>query len=263
MGDGKRVVGMMGINLSVGGVPASQWNVGAIRLAVPDAQPGRWGCGPYLAALGGAATHGGYRGAALPALLGARLSMPVANFGCRHAGPDAFLHDRGLCAAVARAELCVIEATGVRTVTNSLFRVHPRRNDRVLAAEPALKRLYPEVDFAEIAFIGHLMDVLRRGGPERFGQVVVTLRARWQAAMLELLAQWRCPTVLWWQDAGGRTDEGEGLDPDADLIAPLAARCAATIAIPATTGGAPASPARVAAELAKAVAKLVPKARRG
>lgn len=251
---------MTGLGFSVGDCAGGLSTVSPIRLAVPDAAPERWAAGPFVAALGGAVTHGGRQVAAYPALLAARVGMAVANFGCRHAGPDAFLGDPGLCAAVARAEVCVIEAGGVRNLSNPFYRVHPRRNDRLLVVEPALKRLYPEVDFTEIAFTGHLMRVLRSGGQGRFAPVRNTLRAQWQDRMRRMLSRWRCPTVLWWPPGA---DEGDDLEPDPALVEPLRPLLAETVIVdpgaPAgTSSGAPA----IAKALADPVVRLVPRRRR-
>jgi hypothetical protein len=75
-------------------------------------------------------------------------------------------------------------------LSNGFFRVHPRRNDRLVAVTPALRSLFPGVDFLRFDFTGHLLTTLEQADPVAFLQVRSHLQALWCARMhrcLELL----------------------------------------------------------------------------
>jgi hypothetical protein len=143
--------------------------------------------GRYAAVLGGSATFGKHVARPYPDLLEAGLGYPVANLGAQNARPDFYLADAGVLQVAARAHLAVVQLGGADGVTNPFYAVHPRRNDRFLGVTPALRGLYPEVDFAEIHFTRHLLLVLQRTDPVRFQTVVRVLRQTWIGRMQELL----------------------------------------------------------------------------
>ncbi|OYW56142.1 MAG: hypothetical protein B7Z31_10555 [Rhodobacterales bacterium 12-65-15] len=160
--------------------------------------PGADVSGGYLVALGGAATFGKYVADPYPALLQQATGMPVANLGAMNAGPDFYLSDPDTLKLAARARLAVVQLTGADTISNPYYIVHARRNDRFLAATPALMTLFPEVDFSEISFTRHLLSVLSATDPARFTLVRAVLQANWIAAMRQLLAHLPLRRVLLW-----------------------------------------------------------------
>lgn len=168
--------------------------------------------GSYVVTLGGAATFGKYVAAPYPALLQQAIRVPVANLGAVNAGPDFYLSDPGILHVAARARLAVVQITGADAITNPFYIVHARRNDRFLAATPALTALYPEVDFSEINFTRHLLSVLIDTDPVRFATVRAGLQANWIAAMRQLLAHLPLRRVLVWLADTPPPDRALGLD---------------------------------------------------
>ena len=153
---------------------------------------------PYVAMLGGSQTFGKYVAQPYPVLVERALGLPVANLAGLNAGPDFYLSDPATLAIAGRAAVAVVQLTGAEAMSNPFYTVHGRRNDRFLAATPALRALYPEVDFAEIHFTRHLVKVLERTDPARFATVVAGLRTNWLARMRALLGYLPPKRLLLW-----------------------------------------------------------------
>ncbi|MGL4239457.1 DUF6473 family protein [Tabrizicola sp.] len=183
--------------------------------------------GPYIAMLGGSPTFGKYVATPYPALVEQALGHPVANLGGLNAGPDFYLSDQAALAIAARARVAVVQITGAEAMSNPFYTVHSRRNDRFLAATPALRALYPEVDFTDIHFTRHLLMVLARAGQDRFGTVVAGLKANWTCRMQRLLARLPGQRLLLWladappPDMATELAASGPLFIDADMIAAL------------------------------------------
>lgn len=158
--------------------------------------------GIHVAALGGAGTFGKGVARPWPQLLEAALGQPVVNFGAVGAGVDALLADETLCLAAGRAEVAVLQLPGAGALGNPYYRVHPRRNDRVIGPTPALQALYPEVDFCEFSFARHLLGTLERRCPQRFARLAAVLQATWVERMGLLLSRIDSPVVLLWLAQG-------------------------------------------------------------
>jgi hypothetical protein len=179
--------------------------------------------GRYVAVLGGIEAYGRYIPRPYPALLEEGLGMTVVNLGCPHAGPDAWLADPAVMDVVARAAMVVVQVPGAANLSNRLYTVHPRRNDRFLRASPVLQAIYRGVDFTDFSFTHHLLQSLFEVGPERFALVAQELRAAWEGRMGLLLAG--IPgqkLLLWMADAppGPRRDAplGEPMLVDAAML---------------------------------------------
>lgn len=219
---------------------------------------------PYDVALGGTETYGKFIAQPFAAQVGAKTGRVMLNLGGLSTGPDCWLHDPILPEVAARARVKVVQVTGAHNMTNPLYTVHWRRNDRFLAPTPALRRLYPEVDFTDFAFTGHLLAVLRLRGRGRFEELAGVLRRNWIARMGELLARLGGPCVLLWMARQpplppGRTPPGLD-DPvlvDAGMLAALRPRVAAVVEAVAPP---PADPAEgmVFAPLERAAAEGLP-----
>jgi hypothetical protein len=196
--------------------------------------------GRFVAVLGGTETFGRFVERPFSTLLGADCGLPVVNLGCVNGGVDAFLGDGAVLDLCAGAAVTVIQLLGAQNLSNRLYRVHPRRNDRFVAAAPALRALYGEVDFAEIHFTRHLMVVLQSQGHERFAAVVAELQAAWLRRMRRLLSAAGGRRVLLWigeappGDAGALEARGpdplfvtramiEALRPEADAVVEVVA----------------------------------------
>lgn len=167
---------------------------------------------PYVAVLGGSGAFGRYVAQPYADILEGALGQPVANLAALNAGPDFYLSDPDTLDIAAGAAMAVVQVTGAEALTNPFYTVHSRRNDRFLAATPALREMYPEVDFADIHFTRHLLQVLRRADPEAFGKVVEGLQAAWLDRMRALLARLPGRRVLLWVTGAARPDAPES-DP--------------------------------------------------
>lgn len=196
--------------------------------------PGRDLSRPYVAMLGGSPTFGKYVDRPYPALVETALGLPVANLGGLNAGPDFYLSDPGLLDIAAGARAAVVQVTGAESLSNPFYSVHGRRNDRFLAATPALRTLFPRVDFAEIHFTRHLLQVLERHDVEGFGKVVQGLKQNWLMKMRQLLGALPARRLLLWMADVPPPDRAERLDRaplfiDRAMIASLRCDVSATV----------------------------------
>lgn len=152
----------------------------------------------FVAVLGGSETYGKYVRAPYPDVLERELGLPVANLGVMNAGLDVFLNDPAIVQLAARAAVAVVQICGAQNNSNRYYSVHPRRNDRFLAATPALRALYPGVDFTEFHFTRHLLHALQFQSADRFALIAVELRRVWLARMRQILGQLTCPKLVLW-----------------------------------------------------------------
>jgi hypothetical protein len=144
---------------------------------------------PYVAVLGGAATFGRLVERPYPTLIADRLGRGMVNLGIQNAGLDVYLNDETLLDIARHAVAVVVQVPGALNHSNRFYSVHPRRNDRFLAASAALRVLFPKVDFTEFAFTRHLVAALIAADAERFVLVRQELRAVWQQRMSALLSR--------------------------------------------------------------------------
>lgn len=168
-----------------------------------------------IVAVGGTQTFGKFIAEPWPERLERSLGRPVVNVGSVNGGVDMYLNAAGLAQRIGVAQAVVVELFGTAHLTNRFYSVHPLRNDRVLKAHPALRRLYPEVDFAEFAFIRHLLSHLQQLDPNRFQEVVRTLQATWLDRMQQLIAVVGLPIIGLWlaDDLPPREGHRIGTDP--------------------------------------------------
>jgi len=102
-------------------------------------------------------------------------------------GVDFHLGDPALRAAAASACGYALVLPPLGNLTNRFYAVHPRRNDRFIAARAPLRALFPEVDFTHFAFTGHALGTLAATCPERFIEVRHALSSAWLHRMEALL----------------------------------------------------------------------------
>lgn len=223
---------------------------------VPLAEPCRYGTssllfrgparpveGRYVVALGGTETNGKFLAEPYPDRLERMLGLPVINLGLANAGVDVFLNDSGLLPVLQGAVSAVVQIVGAQNLSNRFYAVHPRRNDRFVAARPALRALYPEVDFTEFSFTRHLLQGLRQCSETRFETVAEELRLQWVDRMARLLALLPRPVLLWFSDVppprpgGGAVLGRAPLFVDQAMIAALRQRVAAYVELPAEVLG--------------------------
>ncbi|MCB1365199.1 MAG: hypothetical protein KDK02_13840 [Rhodobacteraceae bacterium] len=162
---------------------------------------------PYWAFLGGSETFGKYVAHPFADLVETGSGRVCVNLGCVNAGLDAFANDPESLRIAQTAERAVIQLPGAQSLSNRYYRVHPRRNDRFLAASPMLAAIYREVDFTEFHFVRHMLRALRDRSSDRFALVRTELEQAWQARMRLLLRAIGGPAVLLWLRYGA---EGGG-----------------------------------------------------
>ena len=177
---------------------------------------------PYVAFLGGTETYGKFIPAPFVSLLEARLGHPCVNFGCLNAGVDVFLRDPMLPETASRAMLTVLQVPCAHNLSNRLYMVHPRRNDRFVTATRMLEAIFPDVDFATFHFTKHMLGHLRRISEDRYWIVEQELRQSWIARMRTLMERIEGPIVLAWISprAPGDLDrlEVEPMHVTADMV---------------------------------------------
>lgn len=171
--------------------------------------------GDYIAVFGSTETYGKFIESPYPAMTEEALGLPCVNFGCVNAGVDAFVNDTALLEAAGGAAVTVVQVMGAHAMSNRLYSVHPRRNDRFLNASAMLKAIYREVDFTEFHFTRHLLRELEALSPERFRMVRDELQSAWLARMALLLSRVNSPVVLLWM---AEQSPPEDDDPLADPL---------------------------------------------
>ena len=144
---------------------------------------------PFVAVLGGSETCARAVNKPYPAQLETMLGMPVANLGVMHAGVTLFSEEDWILELASRASLTVFQVMGAQNMSNPMYSVHPRRNDRFVSASKRLKSLVPDVELAEVHFTGHLLSQLSDCRPDVFRQIVEELRQCWVAKMRDVLAK--------------------------------------------------------------------------
>lgn len=142
---------------------------------------------PYIACIGGSATYGRFVADPFPSQISARLAVPVANLGVVNSGIDAFVHDPTIVGICSKAAVTIIQATPPGNMSNRLYSVHPRRNDRFIKPSTLLETIFNDIDFTDIHFTGHLLATLQSVSSDRFGIVAEELRTAWIARMKLLL----------------------------------------------------------------------------
>lgn len=170
---------------------------------------------PYVACIGGTETFGKFVPDPFPSILQRRLRQNCVNLGSNNCGLDAILSDQTMLRIADQASVCVLQLLPPQNLSNRFFKVHPRRNDRFVEASAKLIALYPEVDFTEIHFTGHLMRRLREISAERFHDVCYELEQAWLGRMRMLLQRMKTGTLLLWLDMPAQ--EGER-DPVWEII---------------------------------------------
>ncbi len=171
---------------------------------------------PYIAALGGTETFGPFVQAPFPALLEEWLDQPVVNLGVRQAGVSLFASEQWMLDCAAKADVVVLQVMGAGNMSNRLYSVHSRRNDRFLAVSPVLRELFPTVDFTDFSFIRHLLQTLAERSSDGFAVLVEELRFAWLQRMRRVLSCIDAPVVLLWmsdRSVSTPSDIPQGPDP--------------------------------------------------
>ena len=186
-------------------------NYGLSKL--PFRGPRRPTDGRYVAFLGGSETFGKYIPKPFPDHVETEIGEVCVNLGCQSAGPDAFLHDTAIQSLCYDAAATVIQLPGATGLSNAFYKVHPRRNDRFIAPTDKLIALYPEIDFAEVSFTGHLIARLCAVDGDRFELVRKQLAVMWTLRMKSLVGQANGPVILLWFASRAPQNASTGIRP--------------------------------------------------
>lgn len=151
---------------------------------------------PFVSILGGSEAFGRFVERPFPAILADWLETPVANLGVVQAGLSLFAGDTSVLNYASQARVAVVQLLEPTNMSNRLYHVHPRRNDRFLGVSPALREMFPSVDFAEINFTGHLIDTLRQTSSDAFDVLVDELKQAWLQRMHSLLEKIECDVMF-------------------------------------------------------------------
>lgn len=193
-------------------VPRCRYTSSKVLFRGPKRDLGR----PYVAVLGGTETYGRFMAHPYPDLLEAQLGRAVVNFGCPNAGLDFWLHDPVLLKLCNTATDIVIQLPGAQNLSNRFYAVHPRRNDRFLRASSLLRSLYPELDFTDYHFTGHLLAALQSTCAQRFDVVQKALKQAWVERLKGLLSRLdKRVTLVWMADhpLGRVAEDALGSEP--------------------------------------------------
>lgn len=153
---------------------------------------------PYIAFLGGTEVFGRFVKTPFPDVSESLLKQSCVNLAGVNAGLDTFVTDEDLLGVAKDAEVTVIQLLGAQNISNRYYRVHPRRNDRFVQAHPALKQLYPEVDYTEFHFNKHLLTTLQALSEERFASVRDHLQETWVSRMQQVIDALEGQVVMLW-----------------------------------------------------------------
>lgn len=184
---------------SMGGTAGPRWET----CVYPGAKlrcrgPARSLDSDFIAVLGGAETLSLHLSRDIASVIEDAAGVACVNFSAAHAGPAAYLSDPDLLMQISRARAVVLSIPGAHLARNACFRVHSRRNDRVVGQSSALRALYPEVDFISHPFVRHMLGELERVSKERFASVRSALREGWSSGMTDLLAAVDAPVYGLW-----------------------------------------------------------------
>lgn len=169
--------------------------------------------GRFVAFLGGSDTFARYVPMPFSNLVETAIGEVCVNLGCQAAGPDVYLKDTAVQALRQDATATVIQLIGAANLSNAFYKVHPRRNDRFIAPTPRLIALFPEMDFSEISFTGHLISRLRTVDEARFALVRTCLQNTWRVRMRALIDGATGPVILLWFASRPPQGDGEGNQP--------------------------------------------------
>jgi hypothetical protein len=142
---------------------------------------------PYVAFIGGTQTYGKFIEQPFPLKVEHLTGVPSVNFGQVSAGLDVFAKDVFVQEAARGARVTVLEVLGAANLSNRLYTVHTRRNDRFLRASAELQKLFPKTDFTQFNFTQHMLIYLMREDENRFAVLKRSLQRVWTRRMRQLL----------------------------------------------------------------------------
>lgn len=198
---------------------------------------------PYVAVLGGTETFGPFVQTPYPELMQDWLDQPVINLGVQHASVSLFASEPWVLDCATNAEVTVMQVLGAANMSNRLYSVHSRRNDRFLAVSPALKEIFPDVDFTDFNFIRHMLQSLAGRSQSGFEMMVQELQWAWVQRMRRVISCIDSDIILlWMSDRAPNTPSGwphgpEPLFVTKPMLESLAGDVAAIVEVVSETEG--------------------------
>ena len=186
---------------------------------------------PYAVYIGGTETYGKYVARPFPSLVEEMSGRTAVNLGVVNAGIETFRSDQTVLRIARGAEYVLLQVMGPEYVSNRYFSVHPRRNDRFIRATAHLQSLYPDVDFTEFHFVGHLLNRLRRKSPKKFSRVMEECQREWVTSCVGLVRRIGRPTIAVRLGAPSVSQKRVYDFLDAKVLAPLEKRCVSLITV--------------------------------
>jgi hypothetical protein len=239
--------------------PTVSYPGSVLRFRAPGGDPTR----AHVLCLGGTETFGRFVAEPYPSGLADRLAVPVINMGVAGGGLDVVLNDAAIAEACRAATAIVLQVQGAQNLSNRLYTVHPRRNDRFVRASAMLSTIYRDVDFTEFHFNRHMLDHLRTLSRDRFAIVRHELRLAWLARMKRFLSDATVPVHLLWLSCRPPLPEepGDGLGEEplfvtSDMLED-AAKQAASLSVVAVPN-APGKPVKGPMAAEAAAARILP-----
>ena len=105
-----------------------------------------------------------------------------------------------------------MQVMSARELSNRMYSVRPRRNQRLHAVSDLLMGIYPDIDFSRFSFVRLMLANLMKDDPVRFRLVENEMRNAWMARTRSLLSMIETKTVLVW--FSGRRPEDADPDPE-------------------------------------------------
>ncbi|MFQ6553503.1 DUF6473 family protein [Aestuariibius insulae] len=148
--------------------------------------------------IGGAETFGRYMEVPFPTLVSRKMNRPVVNLGFPNAGPDLLGSDPDLIEICNRSAAVVFQVPDALNLSNRLYRVHRRRNDRFIGASGQLRDLFEDVDFSQFTFTRHMLGAVWEAAPDQFDVLRTEMQTAWRHRMRVLLSRFTVPVILLW-----------------------------------------------------------------
>ena len=200
--------------------------------------------GPYVAFMGGTEVYGRFVERPFVSRLEETLGQTCVNLGSVNAGLDSFVNDEELKQVARGADMTVLQVLSAQNLSNRMYRVHPRRNDRFLQASDTLCALYDEIDFTEYHFNKHLLTGLEACSVDRFVAIRAELETAWVKRMTKMIRDLDGKVVLLWLryelEQGDNEGSPFGQEPslvEAGMIDALRSQVQAVIEVPVQTAG--------------------------
>jgi hypothetical protein len=172
------------------------WRYGASRIAFRG--PAQRLDEPYVAIIGGSETFGKFVEFPFADLLQAEIGVPVVNLGVMHAGLSLIVDNPAILDIASKSQVTVVQVLGAANMSNRFYSVHPRRNDRFVGASKRMQQLFPDVDFTDFNFTGHLLSALEYAGHPAFDDLVAELKTAWVRRMGTILSAIHGDRLLLW-----------------------------------------------------------------